>query len=190
MKHLLIATLISLFALNFSSFAQKNKKEPIIAVPEFNYDNASNLISYSEVVNCKGTTKEIYSRALKWMKTYYKNPTDVIKEQNMDAGMLLGKARFRIWDINAKTQQKTQAGLIQYEIVIRCKDGRYKFDITKIGHKLKTFFPAEKWDTENKKAYSRTYSSYLLQMDTEIKAIIESLKSSMAKAPEKTNDDW
>ena len=189
MKNIVLIALA--FVLAVPSMAQKKKKneEVKIETPAFNYDAKTKLISYGSVIETEGTTAELYAKALSWMKSYYKNPTDVIRTKDAEGGKLEGKARFRIWDQKEGTGTKTAAGSVEYNISIICKDGRYKYTITKIGKKQSTFYPAEKWDVANKAEYKRMYASYLVQLDEEINKIVESLNKAMTAGAEEKEEE-
>ena len=179
MKNVLLVALV--LVMSVSVFAQKRKKneEVKIEVPALNYDSKTNLISYDGVVEATGKTAQLYGKALAWMKSYYKNPSDVIRTKDAEGGTLIGKARFRIWDQKEGTGTKTQAGMIEYDISILCKAGRYRYVITNIDKKQQTFHPAEKWDAANKLEYKRMYASYLVQMDEELTKLVQSLNAAM-----------
>ena len=190
MKRFVLIALAFVFAVPLMAQKKKKNEEVKIEVPPLNYDSKTNLISYNAVVETKGTTIELYDKALAWMKSYYKNPADVIRTKDAEGGKLIGKARFRIWDQKEGTGTKTQAGMIEYDISISCKDGRYRHAITNIGKKQQTFYPAEKWDTANKLEYKRMYASYLVQMDKEMNKILDSLTKAMASGEEPKEEGW
>ncbi|MBL4652172.1 MAG: DUF4468 domain-containing protein [Flavobacteriales bacterium] len=190
MKNILLIALALVVAVPAIAQKKKKKEEVKIETPAFNYDEKTNLISYNNVVETKGTTAELYAKSLSWMKSYYKNPIDVIRTKDAEGGKLEGKARFRIWDEKEGTGTKTAAGSIEYNITIICKDGRYKYTVTKIGKKQSTFYPAEKWDTANKAEYKRMYASYLVQLDAEINKIIESMNSAITAGEEAKEEEW
>ncbi len=190
MRNLIL--IVFAFALSVSAFGQKKKRkeEVKIETPSFSYDEASKLITYGGVNSVTGSSGELYAKGLAWMKSYYKNPTDVIRVKDMEAGKLQGRGRFRIWDQKEGTGSKTLAGLVEYEITILSKEGKYKYEITKIGKKAQTFYPAEKWEAENKAAYKRMYASYLVQVDEELRKVEDSLINYMSATPAATKEDW
>mgnify|MGYP000897779396 FL=1 len=190
MKRFVLIALAFVFAVPLMAQKKKKNEEVKIEVPPLNYDSKTNLISYSGVVETKGTTTELYGKALVWMKSYYKNPADVIRTKDAEGGKLIGKARFRIWDQKEGTGTKTQAGMIEYDISISCKDVRYRYVITNIGKKQQTFYPAEKWDAANKLEYKRMYASYLVQIDEELNKLVESLNASMTTGAESKEEEW
>jgi hypothetical protein len=190
MRKFVLIVLVCVFAV--PGIAQKKKKpeEVKIEVPALPYDAKTNLIAYDKVLETKGTTAELYAKGLAWMKDYYKNPTDVIRVKDAEGGKLEGKARFRIWDEKEGTGTKTLAGMVEYDISIMCREGRYKYTVTKIGKKQSTFFPIEKWDEANKAEYTRMFASYLVQIDEEMTKLVESLNTAMTASPEAKEEEW
>lgn len=178
--------------LTVSVVGQKKKRQDEVKIetPAFTYDESTKLITYGGVNSVSGSSSDLYTRGLAWMKSYYKNPTDVIRLKDAEAGKLQGRGRFRIWDQKEGTGSKTLAGLVEYEITILTKDGKYKYEITKIGKKAQTFYPAEKWDAENNASYKRMYASYLVQVDQELRKVEESLKKHMSATPAAAKEDW
>ena len=182
-----ILTLVLLAALPFSLFAQK-KGEP--TWPELNIDSKTNLISYSEVPNVDGVSApDLYDKAYEWLKGYYKNYAEKLRKSDKDAGEIEIFGRFPIYVYDKKGVKTTsRQGLIQYTLTILLKDGRYKYEITKLNHKAKSYEPLEKWlDREDSNATNHAY--YLTDIDAELKDVIASLKKAMSST-EKAEDDW
>ncbi|MBL4624998.1 MAG: hypothetical protein JKY42_07655 [Flavobacteriales bacterium] len=70
MRNIVLIALTLVMA--FPVMAQKKKKneEVKIEAPAFHYDSKTQLISYDGVVETKGTTAELYAKAIAWMKSY------------------------------------------------------------------------------------------------------------------------
>lgn len=84
-------------------------------------------IYYSEVVKVDSIDKtELYLRSKQFFAEYYRSSNEVIKMDDKDAGIVLGKGHFKIslsyslfkFDYN-----------FRYSLRIQCKDGRYKYEI-------------------------------------------------------------
>ena len=154
-------------------------------------DKISKLINYTEVVPVKGvSTSVLYKRALEWFNTYYKNPTDVIRENDSAKGAIVGKSRFKIYNAADKKGLKTDAGLVMYTINVNIREGRYKYEVTEINKKAASYAPVEAWLDTASRSYTTAYVGYLEQIDTEIRNTIESLKKAMSTAPPVKKDDW
>ena len=90
MKNLLLA--ITLLMASISTFAQTNKSTVKLPI-----DDNSKLISYNKVIDVTNQSKDsLFNRVLLWAKSYYKNPYDVIREQRIEEGKIICKARYKI----------------------------------------------------------------------------------------------
>src|SRR5689334_22200221 len=90
-------------------------------------DKISKLITYTDVVQVKNVSAGVlYKRALGWFNTFYKNPTDVIRENDSTKGSIVGKSRFKIFNAPDKKEKglRTDAGLIMYTIKVNVREGR------------------------------------------------------------------
>ena len=76
-----IAISLFLLATVLCAAAQKPKTE--LPVPDLPIDERTNLVTYQDVVKQEGTPQVLYARAMEWVKKYYKNTNEVIK--NADA---------------------------------------------------------------------------------------------------------
>lgn len=158
--------------------------------PELNIDSKTNLISYSEVPTVDGVpASDLYDRAYGWIKTYYKNYAEKLRKSDKDAGEIEVFARFPIYAYDKKGVKTTsRQGLVQYTLTLMFKDGRYKYEITKLNHKSASYQPLEKWlDRDDTNATNHAY--YLTDVDAELKQVISSLKKAMTTSPE-AESDW
>jgi hypothetical protein len=186
----IVAQLFILLLVLPAKFLSAQEKQP------FNTDNIpldkiTKLISYTEVVQLKSlSTKVLYKRAFDWFNTYYKNPTDVIREADSTKGTIVGKSRFKISNAPDKKGLRTDAGLIMYTIKVSVREGRYKYEITELNQKAASYSPLEPWLDTSSKTYNPAYPGYFEQIDTEIRDAIESLKRAMSTTPPVKNDNW
>jgi len=183
---LLLLTLVSV-----NTFAQKKKKkkgEIELVLP--NFEMKEGKVVYSGVVDQAGVTpEELHKRCLIWFNAFYKNPNGVIKE-NVANQKIKGKAKIPLFLTDAKTGTNTRSGLMQYSIEIGLKDGKYRYNITRINKKSQSFVGIEKLIADNEKEYKMAYVSYMIQTDKYMKDLIVNLKKSMASSTEKKSDDW
>jgi hypothetical protein len=83
------------------------------------------------VTNCEGKTQsDLYKKTLDWVSTTYKNPKEVIKAQ-------IENDYIRIEGFKSSMLCIKSLGImtcfdVRYQIEISFKDGRYKFDVTRI----------------------------------------------------------
>lgn len=154
-------------------------------------DKISKLITYTEVVHVKGvTTAVLYKRALNWFETYYKNPTDVIRENDSTKGKISGKSRFKIYNAPDKKGLRTDAGLVMYTINVSVREGRYKYEVTELNQKAASYTPLERWLDTSSRTYTTAYVGYLEQVDTQVREAVENLKKAMSTSPPVKKDDW
>jgi hypothetical protein len=179
---------IVLFVSVSTCCAQK-KKEPVIEIPEFVIDERTAKVVYQGVVQEKGSKDALYDKALAWATKYYKNPSDVLREQDKEKGSLKAKARFYVFYTDPKKGTKTRTHTIEYLLTVQFKEGRYRYEITNIIYKAISYQGIEQWIDDNKKQYSYTTASYLLQVDKELNKLINQLKSAIART-EKVTEDW
>ncbi|MBP6335496.1 MAG: DUF4468 domain-containing protein [Bacteroidia bacterium] len=171
-------------------YAQENKTTTSAPVP---VDPITKMITYEGVVEVKGeTAATLYKRALEWFKTNYKNPTDVIRENDEAGNKIVGKHRFKIMNPPDKNGvREGDAGLIEYTITVSSRDGRFKYEITQFSWKQASVYPCERWLQTTEPGYKPAYNDYLIQLDKEILVLISNLKDYMAHAkPVKDKDNW
>lgn len=186
----LFSVIICLFALATPLVAQKNKQQPVV-IPELPVDSTTGLYSYVKVVEVAGINKaDLYKRAFAWANTYYKNPADVIREKNPEEGKLLIKARFKIVNEADKKGVITGAGDVMYTLSIGLKDGKYRYEITKIGWQQTSAFPIERWKDTTSPSFSPSYPYYLKQTDEKVKEIISALEKAMSSIEKEKKEDW
>lgn len=183
-----IIALIALLVPATILFAQDKKQFNTDNMP---VDKISKLINYTEVVPVKGVSAGVlYKRALTWFNTFYKNPTDVIRENDSTKGTISGKSRFKIFNAPDKSGLRTDAGLIMYTINVSVREGRFKYEITELNQKAASYSPLEKWLDTTSRTYTTAYVGYLEQVDTQLRDAIDSLKKAMTTAPPVKKDDW
>ena len=154
-------------------------------------DETSKLVTYAGVVEIAGIKADsLYNRALIWANTYFKNPADVIREKDQEAGKIVCKARYKIMNPPDKTGFQSEGGVVMYTMNLMFKDGRYRYEITEINWKQASYYPVEKWmDTENA-YYKPEFASYLQQVDEKSKELVKDLDKGMKTTAPKKKDDW
>ncbi len=169
-------------------FAQEKQLFNTANIP---IDTITKLISYSEVVFVKSVPAEtLYKRALTWFNTFYKNPTDVIRENDSTKRAITGKSRFKIYNAPDKSGLRTDAGLVMYTIKVNIREGRYKFEITELNQKATSYTPLERWLDTTSRTYTSAYVGYLEQVDNQVREAMDNLKKAMATTPPVKKDDW
>jgi hypothetical protein len=173
----------------FISYAQKEPLTTPFAVP---IDTVSKLITYQAVIDVKGTAANVlYSRILNWFNTYYKNPTEVIRENDSVKFSITGKPRFKLDNPAGAEGSKLDGGTVQYTITVAAKDGRFRYELTEFNWKQLSYFPSERWLDTKAASYLPIYNDYLQQIDKNSAEVIKSLINAATheKKGEK-KDDW
>ncbi len=184
-----ILTLLILVSVNTFAQKKKKKKDEVELVPP-NFVIKEGKVVYSEVVTQAGISpEELHKRCFTWFNTFYKNPGGVIKE-NVANQKIKGKAKFPLYLEDANTGTNTRSGLMAYTIEVGLKDGKYRYNITRINKKAQSFLGIEKLIADNAKEYKMSYVTYMIQTDKYMKDLIDNLKKSMATSSEKKSDDW
>jgi hypothetical protein len=184
-----ISLLILLFAFS-ALYICAQKQQPV--TPQLPVDSITHKITYEAVTDVKDAKADVlYKRAMAWFKSYYPNPTEVIRENDSLKFKITGKPRFKIYNPADKTGLKTDAGLVQYTITVACKDGRFKYELTDFNHKENSYYACEKWFDSKNQYYSPAMADYLAQIDTYSKATIKSLLEGVTKEKAvKDKDNW
>ncbi|MFN3940430.1 MAG: DUF4468 domain-containing protein, partial [Chitinophagales bacterium] len=143
-------------------FAQ-NKGTLVSDLPPFEFDEETNLVTYTDVVNVEGVNKDnLYDLASDWIRKYYKNSTTVMQVQNKTDGILEGRHSFYVMrEVNGL---QTKGDLIKYSFKIQCRDGRYKYTITKINVQKAAYYGIENWINDEEKAGDYEIQLYLEQI--------------------------
>lgn len=169
-----------------------SKAQNTSVAPKMPLDEKTKLITYTKVKEITGVSKEdLYKRALSWANTYFKNPADVIREQDIEQGKIVCKARFKVMNLPDKKGFSTEGGVVQYTLNLQFKDGRYKYDFTEFNWKQPSYYPAEKWLDTTNAYYKPEFDFYLKQVDDTAKEIIKDLDKGMRANPvTDKKDDW
>ena len=176
--------------ISFQAFPQRRSAE-LLLPPQLPVDNSTNKITYEYVVEVPATSaEELYQRALQWFRSNYKNPSEVIRENDSVQKKIVGKPRFRISNPPNKDGTKTDAGVVQYTITISARDGRFKFELTDFNWKQVSNYPCERWYDKDLPSYSKAYDEYIRQTDNNIQSVIGSLKNAMTNEKASKKDNW
>jgi hypothetical protein len=163
--------------------------------PNMPVDEVTKLITYSEVVEAKGLSKDtIYNRTYRWFQSFYKNPAQAIKLADKENQTIEGGYRFTVKrpDPAAKKDPKpmVDGGMVNYKMKIMCKDGRYKYEITNISWQQTSYYPIERWMETSSPSYKPEFAGYLQQTDDYVNQLIQSLADFSETTPVKKKEDW
>lgn len=182
--------LCTLFFVSHLLYGQK-KPEPAVA-PDMPLDEVTHLITYEGVNTVAGVTAaELYKRMQEWFKTYYKNPTEVIRENDSVKFAMTGKPRFKIQNLPDKNGTRTDAGNVQYTIMVAAKEGRFRYELTEFNWKQASYYPCERWMDTAAPSWNPVYNEYLRQIDSTVEQVITNLQEFLSTAKtEKNRNDW
>lgn len=161
----------------------------LLSQPSIPVDPDTKLITYQEVVNENGSKLELYNRCIEWVNSFYKNVQNVAKVQDPEGGLLVLHHRLNVYDTLKDGTVTKSNTIIQYVLRIEFKDNRYRYTFTEFTMKAQSRYPLERWLDKNDPTWTPQWNSYLAQMDSEIRKIIESLKKGMKPKSTKV-DEW
>lgn len=179
-------SIVLMLALPSLVFAQKNK--PVAPVLPMNAE--TNTVSYSAVVDATGETqKEMYARAIAWVKEFYPIPSSVLQVQDSVNMKIVCKGKFDAKRTLKNGTQQTAERII-YTLTIQFKEGRYKYEITKVLIQGATSVPIEKYFDEADPAAEDHFAT-LTSVDENLTNIANSLKTRMEQPSVKVKkDEW
>ena len=188
----IIVAAVLVFAIAVNADAQKKKDETPQPPPQLPMDELTHKITYEEVVDVPGkSADELYKKMMAWFRTYYKNPGEVIRENDSIKRSVTGKPRFRISNPPDKEGTRSDGGLVQYTITMAAKDGRFKYTLTDFNWKGNSYYACEKWYDTALPSHTGAMDEYLRQTDNYAKTTIADFKNSIINdKPGKNKDDW
>ena len=184
-----VVVFILVSLISFNGNAQKSNPASAVQLP---VDSITKLITYEGVSQAPNLKAEVlYKRALSWFTSFYKNPSEVIRENDSLKFKITGKPRFKIYNPPDKEGTKTDAGLVQYTITVAAKDGRFKFELTEFNWKQQSYYACERWMDTKSQMYSPAYADYQKQLDLYVNDLIKKLKEAvLTEKPVKNKDNW
>ena len=179
---LIVATLL----LNFSGFTQKEDyKEPSLPL-----DQETKLISYSKVVDVSANKDSLYKKGKKWFYTFYKNPTGVIKEDDVTNGKVSGKSQVKILNPADKKGIQTMRGIVKYTVTTQFKENKARILISDINLESTSYTPIEKWMDKTSPGFTTKNYYYLTQVDSLMNDVTTNFEKFMKEATKVKKDDW
>lgn len=180
-KLLLIVAIVAGYAAN----AQKSE----LTVPFFPIDEETKLVTYTDVIQVPGVvTDSLYNVAMAWMKTFYASPSQAIKSQSKEEGIIEIKHQFQL--TRKDKGQVVKAGQINYYLTLQFRDGRFKYTVTKINLQGASYYGIENWINDEKFAKDETTVGYLVQIDEFMQKLVGSLETEVRPAAPKKEEDW
>ncbi|MEI6122379.1 MAG: DUF4468 domain-containing protein [Bacteroidota bacterium] len=180
-KNLTVAALSLLFAsVSLSGFAQSS----ILPI-----DSITKLITYKEVVQQEADVNKLYVTAIAWINANYKNPNEATTVRDPENGKIVIRHRFKIYNFDVKTGDKSDAGAIIYTLKLEFKPNKYRYIFTDFSLEATSKFPLERWLNKKDPQYTPACEEYIKQVNTWVTDMIVSLKKGMVPKVE-TPDTW
>src|SRR5436190_7660454 len=195
MRRLFLTLMLS--GMGLVATSQTNSKANANQIPAAPYpvqmDTVTKLISYQGVVEVSGVkANELYKRISDWFHTYYKNPTEVIRQDDSVENVMMGKPRFRLMIQKEKEGPMVEGNsTVQYTITVAARDGRFRYELTTFNWKQLSYYPCEKWMDTKSSAYQPVFDEYLKQLEQYATTTVKSLKDVVTRAKSiKDKDNW
>ena len=180
---------IALFFVAAMMIMAANAQKPSqLPVPDLPIDERTNLVTYQDVVKQEGTPQVLYDRAMEWVKKYYKNTSEVIKNADADKKVIDMRSSVRIFS-KQKDGTMVPKNSVYYNFKLECRDNRYRYTITNFNEKAASAAPIENWFKTDSPYWSPSQYEWLTQIDSQIKELINSLEEGMLP-PEVFEDEW
>ncbi len=180
--------LASLLSLCFTvGFAQKNKTVEVYPMP---VDENTKLITYQDVIPMKAAPEELYERAYAWVQQFFQNPSKVIQTADKEKGVIVCKTNLKIHTPTKDGKSEVMAGIVNYELKIEARDGRYRYTITHFVCKNGSVSQdCEQWLDMSKAEWTPVRNEHLKEVDTYIQTLVKSLEEGMEPKAE-VKDEW
>lgn len=184
MKQFLLFLL--LICVGFSLFSQKEEyKEPILPI-----DSATKTITYTKVLNINASKDSLFKKGKAWFYNYFKNPTGVIRQEDIAQGLIMGKHQIKILNPPDKNKVQTMRGIVQYTVTTQYKDNKVRIVLNEINLKETSYTPVEKWLDKSAPGFSQKNYYYLQQIDTEMQSLLKHFEEYMLKSITPKKDEW
>ncbi len=143
-----------------------------------------------EVVDVPGTKQaELYKRTMVWITKFYPNPTGVIQTKDSVSGEIVGKAQFKISSKDKKGVESFD-GVVAYTITLNFKDGKFKYEISRIHWKQTSYYDVSKWMDTKDQYYKEAYQGYIQQTNAYFDNLKTELKKAVKSPPAAKKKDW
>lgn len=153
-------------------------------------DDMTNMITYKEVVQEKGTKDELFNRCVYWLNEFYANPVAVTKVRDQATGVIKGQHQIRVFYTDDQGYKK-EGGMVQYDFVIELKEDRYRYTVNEFLLRVGSRYPIENWLNKDDPKYDNRWPVYLKQIDDYFRnEWIPALKAKMKPEEEIKKEEW
>lgn len=161
-----------------------------VAYSQIPVDETTKKITYKEVVTVEGgIPSKMYNQCIEWVNSQYVNAADATRVRDPESGIIEIRHRIKVYNVDKDGNKTTDAGIVQYDLKLEFKDGRYRYTFTSFNVLTVSRFPLERWLDKNDPAYTPACDLYIQQVDKAVREIIASLKEGMKPKVVK-EDNW
>lgn len=185
-RHALLCLLVVCSGMSFGQ-----KKDKTVEVYPMPVSEQTRKITYQDVVSMKDAKPaELYDRAYAWAQKFFQNPTKVIRTADKENGVLLCSSNLKIHTPTKDGKSEVMAGIVNFELRIEARDGRYRYTLTDFVCKNGAVTqPCEQWLDQSKAEWTPVRNGHLKEVDTYIQTLIRSLEEGM-EPKEEVKDEW
>ena len=192
-KSVIFRRAVLLFCLCVPVFVFAQTEEQIQQLERFNglYKMEGNDVVFTKIIEgVSGTKNEIFPTVISFVATVYNSANDVIQQQDKEAGIVLCKGNFKLFDNGTNTWR------CPHTLRVDVKDGRVRVVVTASQFMFHSKAPNMSDITAsivgeltsdkkvNKKLYTRLFITFCESVEGVFNDLEKSLKSM------DTNDDW
>lgn len=153
------------------------------------YNEELKAVIYEEVVQTPGLTQAVlYERAFSWISHYFTAGTGKITEKNPESGIIKLKDRITLFRMEKKN--KVADVVIDYNLDIYVKDGKYKYVFRNFRVFQGGTSPGIEIWMDPVKCEKEVALERYANLNSEISAVIENLKNYMMTGPVRKEDTW
>jgi len=102
------------------------------------------LVAYDSVITVEGDKTALLNKVFEWFKSYYRNPSQVIRSRDTGLSKMTGKHKFVLMVPNNKGVKENQ-GYIIYTIKVWTKNNKVRFLLTDIHREYSVYLGIELW---------------------------------------------
>lgn len=174
-----------------------------ILVVSFFKSQSPEPLKFTDVVQVDSSknAKYLYANAKMWFSKTFTDPKEVIVLDDTENNILMGRGIMK-YDSKILMGSAPRAGYIMYDVIISCKDGKYKYEIANFTHTGQSnntsfgiitnedFFATMKGSQGGPKGYKTKIANEIKAMCNEQSNYLEqSLKSAMNNTIS-TKENW
>lgn len=192
-KNMICRKIVLFFCLCVPMFAFAQTEEQIQQLERFNglYKMGGDDVVFTKIIEgVSGTKNEIFPTVISFVATVYNSANDVIQQQDKEAGVVLCKGNFKLFDNGTNTWR------CPHTLRIDVKDGRVRIVVTASQFMFHSKAPNMPDRTvsivgelnSDRKANKKFYTKFFIDLCQSVEGVFNDLEKSLKSMD--TNDDW